>query len=78
MIEFFEMLNEVSALRTIAYLVFILAFTFIIFAGISDIIYAITGTKHKSREGGETESEAGADPNSPWNWKTTEDRVDDE
>lgn len=41
MIQFFEMLNECSPLRTVAYLLSVLAFTFIVFAGITDIIKSL-------------------------------------
>jgi len=43
MIEFFEFLNSCSPLRTIAYLMFISVITFIIFAGITEIIRRIRG-----------------------------------
>lgn len=43
MIEFFEFLNTCSPLRTITYLIFIVAISFVIFAGISDIIKRIMG-----------------------------------
>lgn len=43
MIEFFEFLNTCSPARTITYLIFICIITFIIFAGISDIIRRIKG-----------------------------------
>lgn len=43
MIEFFEFLNSCSPLRTIAYLLSINLFTFIFFAGISEMIRGIRG-----------------------------------
>lgn len=42
MIEFFEFLNTCSGIRTIIYMIFILVFVFITFAGIADIIKRIT------------------------------------
>ena len=43
MIEFFEFLNTCSGIRTFCYLLFILVFTFITFAGITDMIKKIRG-----------------------------------
>lgn len=56
MIQFFELLNDCSPSRTISYLIFILIFTFIVFGGISDIIYAIKGITKANKEGGEAET----------------------
>lgn len=43
MIEFFEFLNTCSPYRVVTYLIFIIVITFVIFAGISDIIRRIKG-----------------------------------
>lgn len=50
MIQFFEMLNGCSPLRTLAYLLSILAFTFIMFVGIADIIKSLTSCGNKRKE----------------------------
>jgi hypothetical protein len=62
MIDFFEMLNGCSSLRTAAYLLSILAFTFICFAGINDIITSIFGGK-KNKKVKETEDKTNTDSN---------------
>lgn len=43
MIEFFEFLNTCSPYRVVTYLIFIILITFVIFAGISDIIRRLRG-----------------------------------
>ena len=43
MIDFFEFLNTCSPLRTIVYLIFIITFAFIGFAGVADIIKRLRG-----------------------------------
>jgi len=55
------MLNECSPLRTIAYLVFILILTFIVFAGISDIIAKLLDTDNVDISGGETDENSEID-----------------
>lgn len=72
MIEFFELLNGCSALRTLAYLISILAFTFIVFAGITDIIRALMGTTKIKVVKNETSDD---DPSQPWNYRKTEEET---
>ena len=43
MIEFFEFLNTCSSGRTVLYLVFILLISFVVFAGVADIIKRLGG-----------------------------------
>lgn len=45
MIEFFEFLNTCSPVRTVFYLVFILLITFMVFAGVADIIKRLRGSR---------------------------------
>ena len=49
MIKFFEFLNTCSPERTVAYLLFIIIMTYVIFIGVVGIVNTIRGYGHETR-----------------------------